>query len=252
MAQWKSKEDYEKWKAERISTAKEASHLVAPSKQEEVKTEQPVPHKEPPPLTEKKCPHCAMIIPREAKICPHCRKRLGTSTAAKIVLTFIIIMSLLLWIGYSRNTGDDHQAISSSKNYIVSKNLPQFKIVGYITSGLILLVPPDTLNDQLKALINEFRSARENNSLPILIPPTTKGGSAGDYGIVWIFVFSDEQWASRNNILSYINSSSKTPVDREVVNHIRAEYYYAVSGTEYGNLGCRDEKDISPYYEYLF
>lgn len=39
---------------------------------------------------EKKCRYCAMMIPKEAKICPHCRKTLGWTWPAKIVLALIV------------------------------------------------------------------------------------------------------------------------------------------------------------------
>lgn len=41
---------------------------------------------------EKKCRHCAMMIPKEAKICPHCRKKQETSIVVWILaLIFIFI-----------------------------------------------------------------------------------------------------------------------------------------------------------------
>ena len=42
-------------------------------------------------VQKKKCKHCAMMVPKEAKICPHCRKRLTTSLFTKIVLAFILL-----------------------------------------------------------------------------------------------------------------------------------------------------------------
>lgn len=42
-------------------------------------------------MAEKKCSHCASVIPQEAKICPHCRKKLGWTLPAKIFLVLIII-----------------------------------------------------------------------------------------------------------------------------------------------------------------
>lgn len=44
---------------------------------------------------EKKCKHCAMMIPKEAKVCPYCRKKLGTSN---FVIFILIIASV--WIFY--------------------------------------------------------------------------------------------------------------------------------------------------------
>lgn len=163
----------------------------------------------------------------------------------------VVFLLLFLVGGCNSESGKNVQKnveVAASRDYVVSKDIPQFKVTGFVPSGLVLLVPADTSNDKLKLLINEFRKARENNFLSTLIPPTTKGSATGDYNIVWIFVFSEERWATRDNVLSYINSKT---VDRDIVNNIRAEYYYT-TGSEYGNLGCRDEKNISPNYEYLF
>lgn len=38
---------------------------------------------------EKKCRYCAMMIPKEAKICPHCRKKFGWTTPAKIAVVLL-------------------------------------------------------------------------------------------------------------------------------------------------------------------
>lgn len=43
-------------------------------------------------MAEKKCKYCTMMIPREAKICPHCRKQQGWTLPAKIGLGIIIII----------------------------------------------------------------------------------------------------------------------------------------------------------------
>ena len=40
---------------------------------------------------EKKCKYCAMWIPKEAKICPHCRKKQPSTTSGLIILLSIII-----------------------------------------------------------------------------------------------------------------------------------------------------------------
>jgi len=42
---------------------------------------------------EKKCKYCSMMIPADAKICPCCRKTLGWTLPAKIVLGLIVIGS---------------------------------------------------------------------------------------------------------------------------------------------------------------
>jgi hypothetical protein len=40
---------------------------------------------------EKKCKYCAMMIPKEAKVCPHCRKKQGLSRSSKIVILVILL-----------------------------------------------------------------------------------------------------------------------------------------------------------------
>lgn len=53
-------------------------------------------------MTEKKCKQCAMMIPKEAKICPHCRSKQGWTTCAKaglIGILFIVLIPALSIIG---------------------------------------------------------------------------------------------------------------------------------------------------------
>jgi hypothetical protein len=45
---------------------------------------------------EKKCTYCAMMIPKEAKICPHCHKKMPLSGG--VVLTVILVSSFfIIW-----------------------------------------------------------------------------------------------------------------------------------------------------------
>jgi len=43
---------------------------------------------------QKKCKHCAMMIPKEAKICPFCRKKMPMSRVAALV--FIIVVTIVI------------------------------------------------------------------------------------------------------------------------------------------------------------
>jgi hypothetical protein len=52
-------------------------------------------------MAEKKCKHCAMMIPKDAKICPHCRKKLGWTLPAKIVLGLIVLGVIGSFLGKS-------------------------------------------------------------------------------------------------------------------------------------------------------
>lgn len=44
---------------------------------------------------EKKCRYCAMMIPKDAKICPHCRKKLVWSIFAKIFVGLTVFGALI-------------------------------------------------------------------------------------------------------------------------------------------------------------
>jgi hypothetical protein len=55
-------------------------------------------------MAEKKCRYCAMMIPKEAKICPHCRKRLGWTWPAKIFLGFIIFTVIGIIASQNKNS----------------------------------------------------------------------------------------------------------------------------------------------------
>lgn len=45
---------------------------------------------------EKKCKYCAMMIPKEAKICPHCRKKMPISYGAGCAI-IVVFGFLLVW-----------------------------------------------------------------------------------------------------------------------------------------------------------
>jgi hypothetical protein len=54
---------------------------------------------------EKKCKYCAMMIPKEAKFCPHCRKRQGMSVGFKLLLGLILFSALMAAISLLWNSG---------------------------------------------------------------------------------------------------------------------------------------------------
>lgn len=138
---------------------------------------------------------------------------------------------------------------------VAASNVPKFQVVSQDKTALAILVPKNTTAEQLKTLVSEFRSARKNNSLSKMIPATTRGGQLGDYAIVWIFVFSESEWATADKLQRFIKSSLKSATDKEFdkeyVKHIRAEYFFS-SSEEYGNLGYDDGMVRSPNYKKIF
>ncbi len=136
-----------------------------------------------------------------------------------------------------------------------AEGLPKFKVTARDTTTLALVVPPATTKGDLKNLILAFRNARQQQTLSILIPATTPGGAMGNYGVVWIFIFTEPNWATENKLRAFIRSSLKSASDRrfdkEYARHIKAEYYYSLSG-EHGNLGYDDGMVRSPGYAKIF
>ncbi len=49
-------------------------------------------------MNDKKCKYCAMMIPKEAKICPHCRKKLVILTLPVKIILVILLIPLTLWL----------------------------------------------------------------------------------------------------------------------------------------------------------
>ncbi|MCK9362095.1 MAG: OB-fold putative lipoprotein [Syntrophales bacterium] len=57
---------------------------------------------------EKKCRYCAMMIPKDAKICPHCRKKFGWTWPVKIVVGLIVLGVIGSFMG--KNSRETPQA----------------------------------------------------------------------------------------------------------------------------------------------
>lgn len=145
--------------------------------------------------------------------------------------------------------------IFSCSSATETKSKIAFTLGGQDKTTISIIVSPTTTKDELKSLIFEFKTARADSTLSKMIPPTTRRGAFGDYAIVWIFVFSEPEWASRNNLIRFVDASPKNPDDnlfsQEFVKHIRAEYYYSMS-SEYGSLGYNDGTLHNDEYEKLF
>lgn len=108
MPEFKNKEDYEKWKAQRAKESAAPKPVEKPA---------PAPNPAPKP-TEKKCPHCAMMIPTEARVCPHCRKQQPSKTKTYIVLGIIAFIALSTFISFISSKLSDKpvQSVTTTTN----------------------------------------------------------------------------------------------------------------------------------------
>ncbi len=83
---------------------------------------------------EKKCKHCASMIPREAKICPHCRKRQGMSPIVKIFLVFFALMVIPPFCtGFNKGI-NKNQPPDASLAYVMSQDFVKRKLVAPATA----------------------------------------------------------------------------------------------------------------------
>lgn len=65
-------------------------------------------------MDEKKCKHCAMMIPKEAKVCPHCRKKQGTSIITMIVAGFFILFVIGMCSSFMSSSNKGSKQFSST------------------------------------------------------------------------------------------------------------------------------------------
>ena len=94
--------------------------------------------------------------------------------------------------------GKPAQSVGSMKLSSVSEDLvPTFKTNATIPdmNAICLLVPPDTTDSQIMALINHLRTARSQGTLSTLVPPTTADDELGDFAIADFYIFSDPEYA---------------------------------------------------------
>ena len=199
---------------------------------------------------EKKCSYCAMMIPKEANVCPHCRKKMPISSAAGfiiIIISTIAIISILI----SALTPSD----STTPTIAYKPIHKDYEITWKKGVKVGLLVPTNTSKEQLKNIVYEFKQAKQNNTLSGLIPPVNT--TAYDkYAIFTVLIFSDPKWSNPSEYDKYSSAITETAKDKAIVkaylNHIAAYYEFGESEREHGALGYNDGADKSIHYKKLF
>ena len=224
----------------------------------------------------KPCRECGKEVSTEAKVCPHCgvAKPVPPTpmTPAQHAGVFGCLILVLLGVGYCfySAASTDFDSLNRAQSQRIEPTAPAspappqqqaaasvpFKVIGKEEMSVSIVVPKATTDEQLVALVNRFRSAREAGTLATMIPPTTPGGSNGPYGGVQVFIFTDPAWASTAHMHSFIfaTTSKSTGSNKVFLEKIRAYYYYTSFGQhEVGSIvyGYADE-DKSSTYRLLF
>lgn len=96
MPEFKSREEYEKWKANRLKETKEKP-MTTPQELPKQKPaqKQDFPNESAKPISEKKCPYCFTVMDARASVCPSCKKKIGRAGKDGVAQKYHGIGSLL-------------------------------------------------------------------------------------------------------------------------------------------------------------
>ena len=75
--------------------------------------------------------------------------------------------------------------------------IPTFKLTATVPAmnAISLLVPEQTTDTQMVALLTYLREARQDGTLSSIIPPTTPKSDLDKFSVASIYIFSDRQYA---------------------------------------------------------
>ena len=92
--------------------------------------------------------------------------------------------------------------------------VPTFKMTGAVRTmnAISLLVPEQTTDTQVVALVNYLREARQDGTLSSILPPTTPKSDLGKFSIASIYIFSDRQYAV-DQAIQILSIGAHTPGD---------------------------------------
>jgi hypothetical protein len=193
------------------------------------------------------------MIPKEALVCPHCRKRLRQSTTVRVILGGLVFLFLYGMVQSSGNNTSAPVVVNSAKPR--DSSVPSFTLSGQDQKSMSVLVAKNISLTQLKGLILGLRKARIENNFGSLIPATTPGGSLGNHAFVELRIFTDPAWATSEKLqrLNKVRIGEKA-YPREFVKHVKAYYFYsAMTNEEEGSIGMADTSGFrSISYQKLF
>lgn len=130
-------------------------------------------------------------------------KRIG---AHPIIVIFGVILGIWLFITLiipkskddKQQPGKPAKTVGTMRLSSISRDLvPAFKASATLPdmNAISLLVPPDTTDSQIMALIQHLRIARVEGTLSHIVPPTTAQDELGDFAIADFYIFSEPRYA---------------------------------------------------------
>ena len=170
---------------------------------------------------------------------PNQGKRIG---AHPLLVIFGVIFGLWLFITMiipkskddKHQPGNPAQSIGSMRLSTISSDfVPIFKTNATISdmNAISLLVPPNTTDSQIMALINYLRIARADGTLSNIVPPTTAQDELGDFAIADFYIFSEPEYAVPE-AAQVLSRGAHTPGEfypttipfEEAMEHVRGHY----------------------------
>ena len=110
-------------------------------------------------------------------------------------------------------------------------------------NAVAVLVPPDTTDEQVAQLLQRFKKARQDETLPQYIPPTSKGDTLGSHAIADIYVFSETEWATADSLLTLARGPHGPPAPAKKGGRTFAETIGLVRGHYVINLHKAEHRD---------
>jgi hypothetical protein len=115
-----------------------------------------------PAALQKKCPHCAMDVPKSARVCPYCRKRLKSSPTRVAATVLILLVICIFFIPRveqpapavtTKSTYTENQVIFAQE---VMKSIRQIANVFEERGSLVVefneYLYPNDINEQLRVV----------------------------------------------------------------------------------------------------
>ncbi len=110
-------------------------------------------------------------------------------------------------------------------------------------NAVAVLVPPDTTDAQVAQLLQRFKTARQDETLPQYIPPTSTGDKLGPHAIADIYVFSETEWATADSLLILARGPHSPPDPETKHRHTFAETVGRIRGHYVINLHEAERRD---------
>ena len=187
-------------------------------------------------------------------------KRIGIHP---LIVVFGVIFGLWIFtqaiIPKSKNIqppqGHETQSTRSANILEEAKNtpIPAFKITATVPTmnAISLLVPKQTTDTQVVALVTYLREARQDGTLSSILPPTTPKSNLDEFSIASIYIFSDQQYAVEQAI-QILTIGAHTPGDiygeeipyETAMKQVRGHYIVNLNNKnkpEQGTLGYGEE-----------